>query len=150
MGSTVFSPEYKAQNSFWSIIWERPKWFSLLSKLPHLDLPSPYRGLIVEKIGFEPITCNITLQILNQLKHFSKVDFQYQNKTVLLVLVHKLRLINLFQLKLRLLLSLYNHWTSNNTSKLLFYLFGVGKEGFEPPTSSVSARYSKPSELLAH
>ena len=28
--------------------------------------------------------------------------------------------------------------------------FEVGKEGFEPPTSSVSARYSKPSELLAH
>ena len=26
----------------------------------------------------------------------------------------------------------------------------VGKEGFEPPTSSVSARYSKPTELLAH
>ena len=98
----------------------------------------------------------------------------------------------MFQLKLRLLLSLYNHWTSNDTSKLLFYLlelyresnpshtriryhhlydrhletciyvrtldifsidynpFEVGKEGFEPPTSSVSARYSKPSELLAH
>ena len=29
------------------------------------------------------------------------------------------------------------------------YLF-VGQEGLEPPTSSVSARYSKPSELLSY
>lgn len=54
------------------------------------------------------------------------------------MLVYKLRLQFVSTEVSRLLLSLYNHWTSNDTSKLLFYLYRliilkiVEIEGFEP------------------
>ena len=53
--AVLFFPRVQSAKLFLEYHLGATQMILLLSKLPHLDLPSPYRGLVVEKTGLEPV-----------------------------------------------------------------------------------------------